>query len=118
MAHGVGAVLGARVRARREARGWSQAHLAEVVDLTPTYLGTLERGEALPTVQTLVALAKALGAQPAELLGDVQHKDRSLDEVIAVAVTVPASARPLVLALVRSVAEHARLGERVRRPRR
>jgi transcriptional regulator with XRE-family HTH domain len=117
MALDVGAILGTRLRARREARGWSQAHLAEVVDLTPNYLGTLERGEALPTVQTLIALADALGAQPAELLGDLQHKAEWIDELIAIAVTVPASARPLLIALAREVAAHARSMERLARRR-
>ncbi|MGH7434838.1 MAG: helix-turn-helix domain-containing protein, partial [Polyangiaceae bacterium] len=51
---GIGPALGTRIRAQREAMGWSQAKLAEVVDLTPNYVGALERGEALPTVLTLV----------------------------------------------------------------
>jgi len=99
----IAAALGSRIRARREALGWSQAKLAEVIDLTPNYVGSLERGQALPTVQTLVVMAKALGTGPAELMGDPPEGDGWLDDLVVVARTVPSAQRPLVLALVRAV---------------
>ncbi|MBX3228207.1 MAG: helix-turn-helix domain-containing protein [Labilithrix sp.] len=103
----VGTRLGARIRARREARGWSQATLAEMVELTPNYIGILERGEALPTVQTLLVLGHALDATPTELLGDAT-KDGWLDKVVAIAVAIPSDQRPLALALLQAVVDSAR----------
>jgi transcriptional regulator with XRE-family HTH domain len=99
----VGVRLGARIRARREALGWSQAKLAEVVELTPNYIGILERGEALPTVQTLLILGGALDASPTDLLGAQATTDDWLDRVVALAAAIPTTQRPLVLGLLQAV---------------
>lgn len=96
--------LGARVRARRGAKGWSQAELAEAVGVGANYVGILERGQKLPTLDTLVALAKALGCSPAELLDDGATRDPWADEVLAVAASVPKARRDLVLAVLRALA--------------
>ncbi len=111
----IGAALGARIRARREALGWSQAKLAEVIDLTPNYVGSLERGQALPTVQTLVVLAKALDTGPAELLGEIREGDGWIDDLVVVARTVAPAQRRLALALVRAVATEGAPSPRRRR---
>lgn len=88
------------------AAGLSQAALAEKVGVTPNYVGILERGEKLPTLDTLVALAKALGVNAGELLDDTRG-DAWLDEVIAVAASVPKGRRELVLAVLKAMATPA-----------
>lgn len=73
--------------------------------MTPNYVGLLERGLKLPTLDTLLALAKALGVGVAELLDDSRgHNDAWLDEVLAVATSVPKGRRELVLALLKVLA--------------
>lgn len=114
----VGVRLGARIRARRFALGLSQAALAEVVDLTPNYIGLLERGEALPTVQTLLVLGRALEATPTELLGEGTGDDEWLDRVIAVAGAVPPGQRELVLALMNTIVAQAKPAGRPAKRRR
>jgi len=104
MAKSFGARFGARLSARRRAAGLSQAELAEAVDLTSNYVSLLERGQKLPTLDTLVRLAKKVGATPGELLGDVKVADEWLDEVVAVARTVPKGQRSVALAVLRAVA--------------
>ena len=99
-----GARLGARLRAQREALGWTQATLAEKAGVSPNYIGVLERGLKLPTLDTLVLLAKALGMSPAELLGDVRPKDHWLDDVLAVASAIPEPRRAVALAVLRAIA--------------
>lgn len=96
--------LGSRIRARRLAKGWSQAKLADAVEVGANYLGVLERGTKLPTLSMLIAMAKALGCSPAELLDDVTTKDPWLDEVVAIAESVPKGRRELVLAVLRAMA--------------
>jgi transcriptional regulator with XRE-family HTH domain len=96
--------LGARVRARRGVKGWSQAELAEAVGVGANYVGILERGQKLPTLDTLAAFAKALGCSPAELLDDGVARDPWADEVLAVASSVPKARRDLVLAVLRTLA--------------
>jgi transcriptional regulator with XRE-family HTH domain len=101
---GIGEKLGARVRARRGVKGWSQAELAEAVGVGANYVGILERGQKLPTLDTLAAFAKALGCSPAELLDDGVARDPWADEVLAVASSVPKARRDLVLAVLRTLA--------------
>lgn len=103
-----GARLGARIRARRTAKGWSQAALAEKVGVGANYVGILERGQKLPTLDTLLSLAKALGCGPAELLDDGQSaRDPWVDEVVTVAATVPKARRELALAVLKAMATAA-----------
>lgn len=101
---GFGARLGARIRARREALGLTQAKLAEKVGCTSNYVGVLERGLKLPTLDTLVRVAKALEMSPAELLGDLRPKDVWVDELLAVATSIPESRRALALAVLKVIA--------------
>jgi transcriptional regulator with XRE-family HTH domain len=115
---GLGTILGTRIRARREAMGWSQAKLAEAVELTPNYLGSLERGEALPTVQTLVVLAKALNTSPADLLGSVSAPEEWLDRLITIARTLSPAQQPLLVALAETMATYEPVAPLKKRPTR
>ena len=61
--------------------------------------------EALPTLQTLVALADSLGVSPAELLGDSAAADDPwIREIVAIAETVPMDRRSLALDILRALA--------------
>ncbi|MGH3460104.1 MAG: helix-turn-helix domain-containing protein [Kribbellaceae bacterium] len=55
--------LGAAVREMREARGWTQARLAEAAGLTQPAVARFEAGGTVPTLQVLERLAKALDAK-------------------------------------------------------
>jgi transcriptional regulator with XRE-family HTH domain len=59
--------IGANVRAYRVKLGLSQAQLAELVEREPSYLQKIEYGDAVPSVPTLVRLARALGVEIARL---------------------------------------------------
>lgn len=106
MSQAFGRRLGQRLRARREARQLTQARVAELAELTPNYIGLLERGEKLPTLETLLRLAKVLGTRAAELLEEPQPHDEWLGEVATVAATIPRQQRSLALALLKTVATH------------
>jgi transcriptional regulator with XRE-family HTH domain len=96
--------LGARIRASREALGLTQEQLAEAAHVTSNYVGVLERGQKLPSLDALDALARALKTSPAELLGQVRVQDEWLDELVSVAQTVPRSRRALALELLHVLA--------------
>jgi transcriptional regulator with XRE-family HTH domain len=51
--------LGERIKALREAKGWSQEVLAERASIQRSYIADLERGSRNPSVRTLVKLANA-----------------------------------------------------------
>lgn len=57
-----------RVRGYRECLGLSQEKLAEKADIHRTYMGSLERSEKIPSLITIVKLAKALNVNVSELI--------------------------------------------------
>ena len=60
--------LGRRLRQLREEQGLSIAGLASLTGLEPNDISTMEAGELDIPLTTLVALARALGKTPAQLL--------------------------------------------------
>ncbi|MGE8357713.1 MAG: helix-turn-helix domain-containing protein [Microvirgula sp.] len=60
--------FGREVRQLRETRAWSQEALAERADLNRSYLGEIERGDVVPSLNTMAKLAGALGLKLSELL--------------------------------------------------
>lgn len=96
--------LGERMRAQREARGLSQAKVAELAHVTPNYVGLLERGQKLPTLDTLVKISKALQVEPGELLGKVLVADDWLEELAVVGRTVPKQLRPVAVSVLKAIA--------------
>ena len=61
-------LLGARVRALRDALGLTQEQLAERADMHWTFVSGVERGRRDPRLNTIARLARALGVTPDELL--------------------------------------------------
>lgn len=63
--------LGDRLRERRQARGLTQAELAEQCELHRTFIGSVERGERNISVLNLRLIARQLRMPLAELLRDL-----------------------------------------------
>ena len=59
--------LGRRVRALRDAKGWSQERLAERADMDRSYIAGIEVGTRNPSVKALERLAAALSVRISEL---------------------------------------------------
>lgn len=62
------------MREQREARGWSQELLAERADLNRSYLGEVERGDAVPSLATAAKLASALEIRLSGLLSECEQR--------------------------------------------
>ncbi len=60
--------FGARVRSARRARGLTQENLAEQIGISTSFMGHIERGTRIASLDTLVALCNALEISPHELL--------------------------------------------------
>lgn len=63
-------IVGDRVKTLRIAKKWTQAVLAKRSGFDESYIDVLERGQANPSLSTIVALADALDVEPHELLRD------------------------------------------------
>jgi transcriptional regulator with XRE-family HTH domain len=61
-------IVGANIRALRKAKKLTQEELAGDSGIDLTYMGGIERGKRNPSLMVLVAIAKALGAAPSDLL--------------------------------------------------
>jgi len=65
------AELGARIRAQREQRGWTRAHLAQRAGISLRFLADVEHGDGNLSVQRLSEIAQALGMPFGALTADL-----------------------------------------------
>lgn len=66
--------VGENIRKKRLAKSWKQATLAEMVDLSNSYMGMIERGEKVPRLETFVHITNALDTTSDEILEGVLNK--------------------------------------------
>ncbi len=67
----------------RQIRGYTQAKLAELADLSDNYIGYLERGVQSPSIDTLERLSKALGVSIKEFFifpDDAEYREVRRDK--------------------------------------
>jgi transcriptional regulator with XRE-family HTH domain len=64
-------IIGEAIRFYRKKAGFTQETLGEKVNLNPKYLGEIERGEKIISIEALMRIAKAAGTQVRVLLHDV-----------------------------------------------
>lgn len=99
--------IGHRVRAERERRNWSQAHLAELLGASANYVGYIERGERMVSLPTLVNLARVLSLPCGALLdGELSSREAAwLPAAQAILAGLPPSVGALVLGMLRGLRE-------------
>ena len=64
-------IIGDRIRAYRNQKGWSQEYLAEKADVHHTYIGQLERGEKNATIESISKIDGALGVSLSRLFENI-----------------------------------------------
>jgi transcriptional regulator with XRE-family HTH domain len=79
----VGRQLGAVARRVREGQGLTLTDVAAMAGISAGMLSRLETGHVTPSLETLVALADALGVKPALLLQDVGGEEQGAQRVPA-----------------------------------
>jgi transcriptional regulator with XRE-family HTH domain len=79
----VGRQLGAIARRVRETQGLTLTDVAAIAGISAGMLSRLETGRVMPSLETLVALAGALGVRPALLLQDVGGGEEGAQRVPA-----------------------------------
>ena len=72
--------FGLTLRRLRDQRRWSQERLAAAAHLNRTYVGELERGEAVASLQTAQKLASALGIELSALVLQAEDRHRAAHE--------------------------------------
>ena len=67
----VAVAFGRRVREVRLEAGLTQEGLAEAAELHPTFISNVERGYRVPSVPTMLRLARGLGVPPGRLVDEL-----------------------------------------------
>lgn len=65
--------MGRRIRQIRKAKGWSQDELAKKCGISMSFLGHIERGTRIMSLETFVSICRALHADADELLWGAAH---------------------------------------------
>lgn len=73
--------MGMRIRQVRKVRGWSQDELAKKCGISMSFLGHIERGTRIMSLETFVNICSALGAGADELLWGVAHPSDSMADI-------------------------------------
>ena len=63
--------IGKNIRKFREIKKLRQEDLAEKTDLTTYYIGMIERGEKIPSLETFINILNSLGVSADMVLSDV-----------------------------------------------
>ena len=69
--------LGRRIRTLRQQQHLTQEQLAEALDISPSFLGHIERGTRIASLDTLVKLCNVLNTNPGFLLAASLTSDLS-----------------------------------------
>jgi transcriptional regulator with XRE-family HTH domain len=64
--------FGAILKRLRLSRGWTILKAAERCGMNPNYLGTLEKGGNMPSVDTLLNMADVYGVNAADIVREVE----------------------------------------------
>lgn len=89
----VNVAFGRTIRALRENAGYSQEGFAHAIGIHRTYIGALERGQANPTLQTIVSIARGLRMSLAGLFQVVESGQGGGGQLVPPG-QGPSSARP------------------------
>ncbi|MGB9609441.1 MAG: response regulator [Bryobacteraceae bacterium] len=63
--------LGQRIRVLRAERDWSLKDLAAAAKLSVSQISSIERGANLPSLESLLAIARAFGLKPSQILQSI-----------------------------------------------
>ena len=100
--------FGREVRRRREALGITLEQLAESAKLTPNYIGTIENGKRDPSLSTVLALARGLKVNAAELFGGIDDLSPAATEAGRLFDAAQPEVQEAVLQILRAVTKKRR----------
>ena len=105
--------LGQRIREERLRLHLTQAQLAEDIDISDTYMGSIERWERSLTLDTLVRLVNRLGVTVDYLLADsVADTDSNiLDQFKQITDGQPMERKQLAINVLRTIFAYFEAGE-------
>ncbi len=96
--------MGKRIRQKRKEMDLTQEKLAELVDISPSHVGEIERGTSVCSVEVLVNLATALGLNLDTLVKGIDDKnvDNAFSELLG---KMPNNRKDLYIKLCENIAD-------------
>lgn len=78
-------LLGQKIRELRTSHHFSQADLAELIDVSTNYIGQIERGDRKPSIETLVSLCNVLNTSMDYILSDslTTKEDQLIHDIVS-----------------------------------
>lgn len=81
--------FGAIFRRLRVARGWTIVTAAQRCGMNPNYLGALEKGGNMTSVETLLEIADVYGVNASEIVREVEEARRAARQQAVAGVVKP-----------------------------
>ena len=107
--------LGKKISEMRKLRGHTQEELAEMVGLSPNFIGYLERGKQVPSIKTLKKIASALGVTIGWFFYSIENhrykptklteKDKTINKLVKILKSLNLSDIHFVLKLMKKISK-------------
>ena len=95
---------GARLRAVRKERGYTQERLAELTKLSTRHIAGIEKGEANPSFEVLYTITTVLGVSFDVIFNPADEQvEREIQEITGLYRACPEQGRRLILASIRAM---------------
>lgn len=100
--------IGKVIRESRKALGYTQEQLAEKVGMTPSFIGQIERGTTLPSVETLSNLTRLLAIDANLYFHDNNDQDQERREFYLIFERLSPKIRKMAKEILRQIYKHDR----------
>ena len=95
---------GARLRAVRKERGYTQERLAELTKLSTRHIAGIEKGEANPSFEVLYTITSVLGVSFDAIFNPADEQfEREIQEITGLYRACPEQGRQMDLAAIRAM---------------
>lgn len=96
--------MGMRIRAKRKEKGLTQEKLAEIIDISPSHVGEIERGTSVCSLEVLVNLATTLELNLDTLVKGI-YEDNANEAFSGILETMTDENKKLYLKLCETIAD-------------
>ena len=97
---------GARLRAVRKERGYSQERLAELTKLSTRHIAGIEKGEANPSFEVLYTIISVLGTSFDAIFNPADEQvEREIQEIAGLYRACPEQGQRMILVSTRAMAQ-------------
>lgn len=100
--------VGGNIRKYRQIKKLRQEDLAELTNLSPNYIGMIERGEKTPSLETLIAIVNALGVSADMVLADALSRGYQIKASLLIEKldSIPEKDRSRIIAVVETLLQY------------